>query len=286
MPGSTAACVGTTGTSRPHRPRKPESSDAAPCYAGGFLASLEKLLALLVASGTDIGVNPSGLYNSSDAAERGAMMQKDVLEGKKELTTGQKITKAVEDASRSWPGFAVGDPNLVDIYWLAQKIREGLGVTLPTESPPKSAGVAAFECVETNLLRQASGRGLVRFTPVAEVARLIVNLHGLLRGMLPFTEDQALVVSLFGWHGCMHMGKVLRCFANAPGGVIPYTAQMRRDGYSKIREDWEKNLATGNPWVRYGVSITRLMEQGRKGENFDYEIHENWIPEDSPYWQE
>jgi hypothetical protein len=37
--------------------------------------------------------------------------------------------------------------------------------------------------------------------------------------------------------------------------------------------------------MRYGVSLTRLMEQGRKKENFDLEVHENWIPADSPYWE-
>jgi hypothetical protein len=42
----------------------------------------------------------------------------------------------------------------------------------------------------------------------------------------------------------------------------------------------------GNPWVRYGVSLARLMEKGRKGDDFDYVVHENWIPKDSPYWDD
>src|SRR5438105_3131389 len=131
------------------------------------------------------------------------MTPNDAAGEKKEPTTGEKLTEAVHEAVRAWPAFGYGDPNLVDIYWLAKKIREGLGVTLPMDLPPKSAGVAAFECVETNLLQRLSGRGLARETPAHEVAQLIVGLHGALKGMLPFPADQNLVVSLYAWHGCI-----------------------------------------------------------------------------------
>jgi hypothetical protein len=107
---------------------------------------------------------------------------------------------------------------------------------LPTDLPPKAAGVNAFGCVEAILLRGRSGGGLARHTPVPEVAQRIVDLHAALANMLPFSPDQNLVVSLYAWHGCMHMAKLLRCFANAPGGrAMPYGAQMRKDGYAHIR---------------------------------------------------
>jgi hypothetical protein len=28
-----------------------------------------------------------------------------------------------------------------------------------------------------------------------------------------------------------------------------------------------------------------LMERGRKKQEFDFEVHENWIPKASPYWE-
>lgn len=65
-------------------------------------------------------------------------------------------------------------------------------MTLPTALQPKDRGVAAFQCVETNLLRGLPGRGLIRETSVAEVARRIVALHGALTGMLPFSAEQNL----------------------------------------------------------------------------------------------
>lgn len=187
-------------------------------------------------------------------------------------------------AARSWPPFDGGDSNLADVYWIAQKIREVLGVALPTKLPPKNEGVRAFECVETILLRDPADR-VLRNIPVAELAQRIANLAVALKGILPFSGDQNLVLSLYARHGCMHMGKLLRCTYNIPGGQALYTPQMRRDGYAHLRGDWERNEAQDNLWVRYGVSLTRLMEQGRKKHDFDFEAHENWIPKDSPYWE-
>jgi hypothetical protein len=195
-----------------------------------------------------------------------------------------KLRKAAETAVNSWPPFLDGDSNLVDICWLAEKLREILGVALPTELPPKNAGVLAFECVETSLLRDPQNR-VLRTIPVADVAQRIENLASALKGMLPFSDDQNLVVSLYAWHGCIRMAKLLRCVYNIPEGQALYTPQMRRDEYAQIRAEWTQNEAQGNPWVRYGVSLARPMEQGRKKQDFDFEAHENWIPKDSPYWE-
>lgn len=195
-----------------------------------------------------------------------------------------KLRQAVEMAAKSWPLFHDGDPNTADVYWLVQKIQEVLGVALPTKLPPKKQGVLVFECVEANLLSDPQKR-VLRNISVADVAQRIVNLATALKGMLPFSDDQNLVVSLYAWHGCIHMGKLLRCVHIIPGGQALYTPQMRRDGYAHIREDWERDETQGNPWVRYGVSLTRPMEQSRKKQDFDFEVHENWIPKDSPYWE-
>jgi hypothetical protein len=195
-----------------------------------------------------------------------------------------KLRQAVEIAAKGWPPFHDGDSNLVDVYWLAQKIREVLGVVLPSELPPKNEGVLAFECVEANLLSDPQNR-VLRDISVADVGQRIVNLAGAVNGMLLFSGDQNLVVSLYAWHGCIHMGKLLSCVYNIPRGQALYTPQMRRDGYEHIRGDWEREEAQGNPWVRYGVSLTRPMERGRRKQDFDFEVHENWIPKDSPYWE-
>ncbi len=195
-----------------------------------------------------------------------------------------RLEQAVEAAARTWPA-ASGDTNLLDVHWLARQIRQDLGVTLPNALPPKRDGVAAFECVETNLLRDPGNR-VLRQTPLADIVRRIESLPAALKGLLPFSDEQNIVVSLYSWHDCIHMGKVLRCTYNIPGGQALYTPQMRREGYEHVKADWMKEEAQGNRWVRYGVSLTRLMEQGRKKENFDSEVHENWIPDESRYWEE
>jgi hypothetical protein len=195
-----------------------------------------------------------------------------------------KLCKAIEMAAKSWPPFSSGDSNLVDVYWLAEKIRVFLGIALPTQLPPKNDGVMAFECVETNLLRDPQNR-VLRNIQVCDIAQRIENLVTALNGMLPFSEEQNLVVSLYAWHGCINMGKLLRCVYNTLEGQALYTPQMRRDGYAHIRGEWTRDEAQGNPWVRYGVSLARPMERGRKKQDFEFEVHENWIPRDSPYWE-
>ncbi len=128
-----------------------------------------------------------------------------------------KLLQAVEMATQSWPPFHDGDSNLVDVYWLAQKIREILGVVLPTELPPKNEGVLAFECVEANLLCDPQNR-VLRNISVADVGQRIVNLAGALKGMLPFSGDQNLMVSLYAWHGLHPHGKTASLRPQHSGG--------------------------------------------------------------------
>jgi hypothetical protein len=201
------------------------------------------------------------------------------------------IRAAVEAAAASWPP-AGGDTNLFDVFHLAVTLSEHLAVDLPTALPPKAAGVAAFECVEANLLSDPAAKltgrrpRVLRQTPADEIADRVETLSVALRGMLPFPDDQALVVSLYAWHGCIHMAKVLRRTANSPGGPEPYTPEMRRYGYAHVQQEWVREESLGNPWVRYGVTLARLMEKGRKGDQFATEVIEAWVPAGSPYWEE
>lgn len=143
----------------------------------------------------------------------------------------------------------------------------------------------ALEQVETNLLRDPQNR-VLRYVPVAQVVQRVVNLADILKETLPFSADENLVVSMYTWHGCMYMAKLLRRVHNVPGGgQDSYTLKMRQEGYAHIQQQWVQSEEEGNVWVRYGVSLARPMEQGRKKQNFDLEVHENWIPKDSPYWE-
>jgi hypothetical protein len=104
-----------------------------------------------------------------------------------------------------------------------------------------------------------------------------------LRPILTFSDEQNLVISMYSWHGCIHMAKTLR-----PVDVLwrQYTPEMRQHGYDHIQREWTREDALGDTWVRYGVSLARFFEMGRKKESFSTMVHEDWVPEDSPYWDE
>jgi hypothetical protein len=196
--------------------------------------------------------------------------------------TTVEIRNLVEKAAGHWPECG-GDTNLFDVYWLAQRLREDVGLTVPTQSLSKDRGVEAFECVESHVLRDLPGRGLLREAPLSDVAARILSLQEALRSILPFSDDENVMVAFYIWQGCVHMANLLRKSYVVAGGEDPYTPELRRAGYDHIRECWESESQHGNPWVRYGVSLARLMEQGRKKEKFKDQIVEDWVPNDSPY---
>jgi hypothetical protein len=174
------------------------------------------------------------------------------------------------------------DPNLYDVFWIAKNLRAGIDTALPTEPIAKVDGVSVVECVEKHFIQKLSRQMLVRLTPAGEVGDHLIALAQELRSLLPFSDKENLIVSLYAWHGCIHMAKTLRA---ADVRSTQYTLPMRYDGHEHIKGEWTREEAMRNPWVRYGVSLARHFEMGRKKENFASMIHEDWVPQDSPYWE-
>ena len=201
------------------------------------------------------------------------------------MADNKEIREAAQLATERWsPAGSGGDTNLVDVEWIGTNIRRSQAVDLPSALPSKAIGVEAFECLEQNVLADTQRR-VLRHIPVSDVVNRLVKVTEPLRAILPFSDIQNLVVTVYAWHGCIQMGKLLRCTYVAPQGLQLYSLQMRRGGYAHLEQEWTRHQTEGNPWVRYGVSLARLMEQGRKGTEFDFEVHENWIKKDSPYWE-
>ena len=89
------------------------------------------------------------------------------------------------------------------------------------------------------------------------------------------------IVALYTWHGCIHMAKTTRRTYRTSTGEDPYTPELRRHGYAVV-EQWRKECeSVGNPWVKFGVSLARRLEHGRGNRPVD-----DWVPRDSPYWEE
>jgi len=188
------------------------------------------------------------------------------------------LLEAIKEAAGSWPQLAgLGDPNTIDVYWHASEVVGLLKLRLPTKLPEKEIGVAVVECVENDFIKSS----LIRDCSSQELAEKGRKLVECIQNqkLLPLRRSESYVVALYTWHGCINMAKLTRRTHVIPHGEAPYTIEMRLEGYHSLQECCFAEQAKGNPWVRYGVSIARLL--GKKRGNA---VEDNWIPEDSPYW--
>lgn len=189
------------------------------------------------------------------------------------------IGQVVMELSQRWPALTgAGDPNTIDVYWLGRELHQRLFLRLPTTLPDKETGVRIVELVEQclisgSLIRQCSAQNLAQRSE--KLLEGIVSQRLLSCGL-----GESLAIALYVWHGCINMAKCLRKTFVVPGGEASYTTQLRKQGYDQLRACWQAEDARGNPWVRYAVSLARLLEQKRGNVVVD-----DWVPNDSPYWQ-
>ena len=191
------------------------------------------------------------------------------------MTEINSLEEAIEQNASSWRQVGQVDPNTIDVYDLAKKVSIFLHLQLPTELPSKDAGVKIVELVNENFIE---GR-LIRERTPQELKELGKQLADSIQqqNFLPFQRSESFVVALYIWHGCICMAKNLRrTYVIDEGRESPYTIEQRQRGYEYIRRCWQNEEAIGNPWVKYGVSLARLFEKGEKVDD--------WVPEDSPYW--
>jgi hypothetical protein len=194
-----------------------------------------------------------------------------------------RLESAVREAARTWDRLdGAGDPNTIDLYHHARRIEDLLQVEVPQVLPPKEHGVALVELVEQHLV---SGPLVRARAPdvVAEHAGVLVDAIAR-AGLLGGGGTHSYVCVLYAWHGCINMAKLLRRTYVSPDGETDYTRDQRVRGYTWIEWCWSEEVARGNPWVRYGVSLARPFEKSRRGNEFIEAVVEDWIPQDSPYW--
>lgn len=188
------------------------------------------------------------------------------------------LEELVDASAQAWPSELGGDPNLVDVSYLAKAVLQNAGSALPQTITAREVGLRLVEIVEGEfirggLIRTCGPRDLgKRAACVAEKVQADVGLG--------YDRNTSFVVSLFTWHGCISMAKLLRGTYVTPQGVEQYTEADRLAGYQMLKSEWEGAEAEGNPWVRYGVSLASLLAT-KRGDL----IVENWVPSDSPYWR-
>jgi hypothetical protein len=200
-----------------------------------------------------------------------------------EASAQAELEQAVRDAASGWPQIAGGDPNTIDLFYHARRIEEPRRLQLPAALPAKTDGVEIVELVERHVVAAT----LIRQIPPATLAGRAVNLVDAITnaGLHPVDPVPSYVTALYAWHGCIVMAKLLRPTHNVPGGQAAYTDRMRIEGYEWLRECWTQEETRANVWVKYGVTLARLLEQNRKGADFARMVIEDWVPTDSPYWQ-
>lgn len=189
------------------------------------------------------------------------------------------IEQVIMELAQGWPELTrAGDPNTIDVYWLSHELHQRLSLRLPTTLPDKEIGIRIVELVEQHLI---SG-SLIRRCSAQNLAQRSENLLEAIIGqqLLPCGLAESLAVALYAWHGCINMAKCLRKTYVVPGGEAPYKTPLRKQGYAQLQACWQAEDARGNPWVRYGVSLARLLEQKRGNV-----VLEDWVPDGSPHWQ-
>src|ERR671931_818432 len=181
------------------------------------------------------------------------------------------------------------DPNLKDVNHLAETIRKVCNLSVDhlqvDQDLSKEQVVEVVELVEKELLSHPSAKPVRRDTltldPLAirvkDEDQLIEELGKLAKEVLKkypqigTTIEEAIMKSLFMWHGCLNIDKECR-LKDIHGSEPQNRIQLH---------DWLVNQSNSNPWIRKGFTSARYFRQAPdQKKSKDY----SWIPTDSPYW--
>src|SRR5215467_4654942 len=178
------------------------------------------------------------------------------------------------------------DSNLKDVCHLAETIRRVCNLTIDDlssiQSLSKQQVIEIVELVEHELLSRPSIEPVKRSVvsdPLAirvkQENQLIEELNKVGNKVLKKCPEigsaieDAVMKSLFMWHGCLNIDKVCR-LKDADGDELLERMQVH---------DWLVSQSNSNPWIRRGFTAARFFRQNQKKLS-GY----NWIPRDSPYW--
>jgi len=180
------------------------------------------------------------------------------------------------------------DPNLKDIYHLAETIRDvcklNIGDTASNQSLSKEQVIEIVELVESELLSHPAVKPILRDPLISDPHAIRVKDDNQLieefdkLGMevlkkypqIASTTEEAIMKSLFMWHGCLNIGKQCR---------LQDVRNMDPQNRMQVH-DWLVSQSNSNPWIRRGFTSAKDFRPEQKGSK-DY----SWIPHDSLYWQ-
>ena len=180
------------------------------------------------------------------------------------------------------------DPNLKDINHLAETIRKICNLNVselaPDQDLSKDEVVEVVETVEKELFSHAAVKRVYRdiliLDPLAirvkDENQLVEEIQEIGNEVLKKypqignTIEEAIVKSLFMWHGCLNIDK--ECRLIDVHGIHP----ANRMGV----HDWLVEQSNSNPWIRKGfTSAKSFRPEQRIAKQYD------WIPANSLYWK-
>ncbi len=192
-----------------------------------------------------------------------------------------EIRAKVIQAAGHWNEALAGDTNLLDVYFHASSLAGSVGEAPPLETPNPVVGIGVVEAVEANFIAGS----LIRFVEPTELGtraeRLIrvIASHDWMRA----ADLMGMYLgALYMWHGCLNMAKSLRTKYVSASGETAYTADLRGKAYDLLRA----TIIPGEPrttWIEFGMSMARPLERSRGKPSA--EIHDDWVPLESPYWR-
>ena len=196
------------------------------------------------------------------------------------IKISSEFQEIVNNITAEWPQIqGNGDPNTIDIYFLGEKIYQFLNIKLPKIDLDKKYGIEIVELVESNLIK---GK-LIRQTISSEIIDYLSSLIEDLKDKIYFkdiNDNEKLLISLFMWHGCINMSKLLRTTHVTFSGEQNYDNTLRMNGYNYLGEYLQLNNDLSY-WIKYGAKLAKSFSLNRGNS-----IIEDWIPKDSFYWEE
>ncbi len=180
-----------------------------------------------------------------------------------------------------------GESNLNDIWLMAETLRINYVDQIPKGVLNRDVGLGIVEYIDENIFRDAPNhkinhvmRNLSLEDFSERMKRVAKDLQ--LKGYLHGGVAKILCVAFYTWFGCIFVAKLTRTEGSEGE---QYTEKMRLENYNWIKGIWEDALSHGNPWIKYGVELSKLLEEKRKKNDPSKVIVDDWIPDNSPYWE-
>lgn len=174
--------------------------------------------------------------------------------------------------------------NLFDFQLIAQIIRLNyIQEKMLQNIPGCKIGLNIVEYIEDNTFKDVPAHvirnlTLDEFSDRMKTTAKVLQTKGYLSGGI----FKTISVAFYVWYGCLSMAKLTRVMGS--DGVL-YTDQIRQERYSRLEQIWKEAEREENPWIRFGVTLAKCLEEKRKKADPTKVIVDDWIDKSSPYWE-